>query len=59
MKVEINHRFTGAVLFSMETESIKLCVEAAVRSSAYLGGADLSGADLSGADLSGANLRDA
>ena len=59
MKVEINHRFTGAVLFSMETESIKLCVEAAVRSSAYLRGADLSGADLSGADLRGAYLRGA
>ena len=56
MKVEIKHRFTGAVLFSMETESIKLCVEAAVGSSAYLRGADLGGADLRGAYLRGAKV---
>lgn len=61
MKFEIKHRFTGAVLFSAETDSIKLCVEAAIKSGADLNGADLYGADLyranlSGADLNGANL---
>ena len=72
MKFEIKHRFNGSVLFSLETESIKLCVEAAVKSSANLRYAnlssadlryanlryaDLSSADLSYADLSYANLR--
>jgi len=61
MKFEIKHRFTGAMLFSLETDSLKLCVEAAVKSGAdlsraYLSGADLSRAYLSGADLSGAYL---
>ena len=71
MKIEIKHRITGRVLFSLETESLKLCVEAAVRSiadlrgaylrgaylrDAYLGGADLGGAYLGGADLGGADL---
>jgi hypothetical protein len=53
---EIKHRFTGAVLFSLETESFKLCVQAAVKAKAYLSGAYLDGADLSGAYLSGAYL---
>ena len=59
MKFKIKHRFSGEVLFSMETESIKLCVEAAVKSRADLSGADLSRADLSRADLNGANLNGA
>ncbi len=63
-KFEIKSRFSGSLLFSLETESIKLCVEAAVKSradlsGAYLGGANLSSADLSGADLRGANLSSA
>ena len=41
MKIEIKHRFTDAVLFSCEANSIKEAVEAAVKS-----GADLVGADL-------------
>jgi uncharacterized protein YjbI with pentapeptide repeats len=56
MKIEIKSRFNGSVLFSLETKSLKLCVEAAVKARANLYGADLSGADLSGADLSGADL---
>jgi len=61
MKFEIKHRLTGAVLFSLECESFKVCVEAAVKSRANLAGADLAGAnlaraDLAGADLAGANL---
>jgi uncharacterized protein YjbI with pentapeptide repeats len=61
MKFEIKHRFNGSILFVIETNSLKLAVDAAVRSRADLSGAnlsraDLSGANLSGADLSGANL---
>ena len=66
MKFEIKHRFNGKILFSMETETMKLTLEAAVKSGAnlcgaylsgaYLSGANLSGADLGGADLSGTNL---
>ena len=56
MLYEIKHRFTGTVLFSLETESLKLCVQAAVKAEAYLLGADLLGADLGGADLGGADL---
>jgi len=59
MKIEIKSRFDGSVLFALETESLKLCVEAAVKSKANLSGADLRDADLSGAYLSGANLRSA
>jgi hypothetical protein len=71
MKIEIKSRFAGNVLFSVETKTLKLAVEAAVKSGAdlsgaylsgaylsgaYLSRAYLSGADLSGADLSGADL---
>ena len=56
MKFEIKSRFDGSVLFSLETKSIKLTLEAAVRSIADLSGANLSGANLSGANLSGADL---
>ena len=56
MKFEIKSRWNGEVLFSLETESLKLCLEAAVKSRADLSGANLSGADLSGANLSGADL---
>jgi len=59
MLYEIKHRHTGAVLFSLECGSLKLCVEAAIKSRADLGGADLRGADLGGADLGGADLRGA
>ena len=56
MIVEIKHRFSGNILFSLETESLKLCVEAAVRSETNLGGANLRGANLGVANLGGANL---
>jgi len=64
MKFEIKHRFTGAILFAVETKSLKLAVEMAVNSGANLRGANLSdanlrGANLRGANLSGANLSDA
>lgn len=62
MLFEIKSRRDGTVRFSLETTSLKLCVEAAVKARAYLGGADLGGAylgdaNLSVADLGGANLR--
>jgi len=69
MKFEIKSRWSGKVLFSAETKSLKLAVEMAVGKKANLWGADLReadlsganlwGADLSGADLRGANLRGA
>jgi uncharacterized protein YjbI with pentapeptide repeats len=60
MKIEIKSRWTGgSVLFSLETTSLKLCLEAAVKSGADLGGANLRDADLRDANLGDANLRDA
>ena len=59
MKFEIKNRFDLSVIFSLETENFKICVEAAVSSRANLYGADLSGADLSGANLYEANLYEA
>ncbi len=64
MKIEIRSRYDAQRLFWVETGSLTLAVEAAVRSGANLGGADLGGANLRGAnlrdaDLRGANLRDA
>ena len=56
MKFEIKSRYDASLLFSLECDSFRICVEAAVKSGANLSGADLSVADLSGADLSGANL---
>ena len=56
MRFEIKHRYSGNLLFSLETESLKVCVEAAVKARAHLSGANLSGANLSGADLCGADL---
>ena len=55
MLFEIKHRFSGKVLFKLETKTLRLCVEAAVVGRA----ADLSGAYLRGANLSEAYLRGA
>ena len=51
MNIEIKHRFNASVLFKFECDSIKFCLQAAVKAGAYLGGADLRGADLRDADL--------
>jgi hypothetical protein len=76
MLIKILHRFTAAVLFEHDAEdnSMRVTLELALKSDAYLSGAylsdaylsgaylsgaDLRGADLSGADLSGADLSDA
>ena len=57
MKFEIKHRIDSRVLFALETESLKLCVEAAIKSSADLRSADLSYADLRSSDLRSSDLR--
>jgi hypothetical protein len=44
MKIEIKSRWDASVLFSVETDSLKLAVEAAIKSGAYLAGAYLEGA---------------
>ena len=61
MMFEIKHRYSNEVLFSIEIGTLRLAVEAAIKSVANISGANLSGANLSranlsGADLSGANL---
>ena len=56
MKFKIKSRWNASVLFSLETDSMKLCVEAAVKSRADLSGANLYGANLYGANLYGAYL---
>lgn len=61
MRFEIKSRFTGAVLFAIETDSLRLAVELAAKAGAdlagaYLTGAGLAGAYLTGADLAGADL---
>ena len=52
MKTEIKH-MNGTVLFAGDYDSLKACVEAAVKQGAYLGDANLSCAYLNGAYLSG------
>jgi len=61
LKFEIKNRWTGTVLFELETENntLRNTVLAAVKSGADLRSANLRSADLSGADLSGADLRSA
>ena len=62
--ITIRNRWTDAVLYTHETTAerqasglaMRDALEAAVKSRAYLSGANLSGANLSGAYLSDANL---
>ena len=56
MKFEIKSRWSGAVLFSAETESLRVAVELAAKSGANLADANLADADLAGANLAGADL---
>jgi hypothetical protein len=56
MKIEITNRWSGEIIFSIETDNWRLAVETAIKSGADLYGADLYGADLRGADLRDANL---
>jgi len=57
--IEIKNRWTGAVLFSVEAETLHQAVEAALAQGANLYGANLYGANLYGANLRSANLRSA
>ena len=59
MKFEIKSWINGGVLFSCETESLKLAVELAVKSHANLSYANLHNANLSYADLRDADLYNA
>ena len=59
MKIEIKNRFTGSIIFSIETSSWRLAVEAAIKQGADLSYADLRFADLSYADLRFADLSSA
>lgn len=54
--IEIRHRWNRRVLFTLESGSLKLALEAAVGTKATLGGATLRGATLRGATLGGATL---
>ena len=49
--ITIKHRFTGSILFELETTTIRLALEAAVKGRADLYEANLRGADLYEADL--------
>jgi hypothetical protein len=57
--IEIRSIFTGEVIYKSDAATIKLAVEASVRTRANLSGADLRYADLRYADLRYADLRDA
>ena len=59
MKFEIKHRYNGEILFSIETDSWRLAVEAAIKSKADLRYADLRYANLRYANLRYANLSSA
>ena len=58
MNIQIKSRLTGTVLFEHDNEnnSIRMTLELAIKSDAYLSDADLSGAYLSYANLSDAYL---
>lgn len=56
---QIKHRWTDATLFEGDFDTMRLCVEAAVKSRAPLAGAYLANANLAGAYLADANLVDA
>ena len=58
MKLSILSRFDASLLFEYESEenSLKITLQAAVKSCANLRCANLYGANLDGADLRGANL---
>lgn len=56
MKFEIKHRFSGQVLFALETDSLKLCLEAAIKANSNLSYSDLRCSNLRCSNLSGSNL---
>jgi uncharacterized protein YjbI with pentapeptide repeats len=56
MKFEIKHRFTGNVLFALECDNLKICLETAVKSYSNLSYSDLSGSNLRDSNLRDSNL---
>lgn len=56
MKFEIKNRFSGELIFSIETDSWKLAVEAAIKAKSNLSYANLSSANLRYADLRSGQL---
>ena len=56
MIFEIRHKFTAEVIFALDTDSLKNCVEAAVKNHVNLDGASLAKANLYHASIEGANL---
>ena len=52
MKIEIKHKISGSILFSLGTTSLKLALEAAVKSNTNLRGANLWDANLGGVQIS-------
>ena len=56
MKLELKHKTTNTVLFTLDAKTIKDALENAVKGGANLSGANLRGANLDGANLDGANL---
>ena len=51
MKIEIKHRWTGEVLFEIEIGSLKLAIEAAVKSGSNLRGSNLRGSNLAEGEI--------
>jgi hypothetical protein len=58
MKIEIRNRWTGAIMFTEEADSLKAASQRLVVRGSDLSGSNLRDSDLSGSDLSGSNLRD-
>jgi uncharacterized protein YjbI with pentapeptide repeats len=56
MMIEIKNRFTGLILFSIDSDNMKLAIKAAIKSKVDLCGSDLRWSDLSGSYLSGSDL---
>ena len=52
--LSIKHKFTGSLIFELECNSMRLCVESAISNDS-----DLCGADFRNSNLSGTNLRSA
>ncbi len=59
MLFEIKNRFNGEIIFELECDSLKICIEAAIKQSANLSYANFRDANLRGANFSGADLRGA
>ena len=54
--MKIRNKYTSAVIFSDDSESMKQCVVAAVKANINLTDVNLFGVDLTDANLTGANL---